>query len=95
MVLELVVIVGAIVLAVLIARARPSQSRGLLELILAFRTLIVGLFLLAFALVLIFTGIIWMVLLGGLLLFLIVLFVLLVREGGDLRSATEVLRSWI
>lgn len=95
MVLEFIAIGAAIVAALLIARARPGQARRALEFLIAIRALAFGVFLLLFALVLIFTGIIWMVLLGALLLFLVVLFILIVREGGDLRSVTEVMRSWI
>lgn len=95
MVVEFVVIGLAIVLAVLLARRRPVQVRSALETLMAFRTVILGGFLLVFALVLIFTGIGFLILLGAALLFLIVLFVVTVLEGGDLRSATEVIRSWL
>lgn len=95
MVLELVIVAIVILLAAWFARSYPKRTRSGLETILALRVLIVGFFLLVFAIVLIFTGIFWLILLGAALLFLIVLFVVTVREGGDLRSATEVMREWI
>jgi Ca2+/Na+ antiporter len=95
MAIELAIIALVVLLAFVIARRRTSETRSVLEILLAFRTMILGAFILVFALVLIFTGIWLLVLLGALLLFLIVLFVVTVREDGDLRSATEVIRSWL
>lgn len=95
MVVEIAIIGAAVLAAIVVARSRPKTVRKWLEVIVAFRTAIFGGFLLVFALVLIFTGIGFLILLGAGLLFLIVLFVVTVLEGGDLRSATEVIRSWL
>lgn len=95
MAVEFVIIVLVVVLGVLIANRRTTEMKRLLEILLAFRSIIFGVFLLIFALVLIFSGIGFLILLGALLLFLAVLFVVIVRNDGDLRSTTEVIRSWL
>jgi Na+/pantothenate symporter len=95
MVLEFIVIGAAIVLAVVVARRDRQKTKRWLETLLAFRTIILGAFLLVFALVLIFTGIIWLILLGFVLLFLIFLFLVIVRDDGDMRSSSQVIREWL
>lgn len=95
MVVEIAIIGVVVALAVLVANRRTADMKRLLELLIAFRAIIFGAFLLLFALVLIFSGIGFLILVGALLLFLAVLFVVIVRKDGDLRTSTEVIRSWL
>lgn len=92
MVLELVIIAAVLVLAVLWVRSDPGSARTLLDGVLFTRMVLFGLLAIALALVLIFTGIWWLVLVGALLLLLIVLYVLIFEPH---RDVSEVLRSWI
>lgn len=92
MVVELVVLAAVVVLGILWVRRNPQSAERFLHGVLLTRMVLFGILALALALVLVFTGIWWLVLVGAVLLLLIWLYVLVFEPHWDV---WEVIDGWI
>lgn len=92
MVVELLVIAGVAILGYVWVRRNPESAERLLHGVLLTRLVLFGAFVILLALVLVFTGIWWLIFLGAALLLLIWLYVLIFEPHRDL---WEVIDSWI
>lgn len=91
MVVELVVLAAVVVLGTLWVRRNPRSAERFLNGVLLTRMVLFGILAIALALVLVFTGIWWLILVGAVLLLLIWVYVLVFEPH---RDVWEVIDGW-